>query len=421
MTFKYYTLQTSLPTSPSAIMIDAFQNLLNEQFSVATNIYSVQEESPVTSGSYQNLNVRVLTAIDSETSEKLGDDWKTFLFQDIGHATPVGTKYYFNNSYWIIINSEIYKNLAAGATVRRANNTLRFVDINNNYIIEPCIIDYKLTFPRNKESDPILPQGIMTIYCQSNSLTRQVRENQRFLFGNTDQWNCYRVLGGGIRNFLNNETLDNDSSPLIELTLQKTEVNVDTDDLINGICDYIKYTYNITTSPSSIIGTIGDSYQLLNEITLNGNPVLKDVNYLSSSSTVLVSGSGLVTLIADGISDIYISLIDNSNISNTVSVVVSGAISGSDVRVSSNSNYILENSTETYSVFLYVGGVVTADVFSFSVANANVPSNHYVFSILGNNSFSIKNLELYLDNTLDILCVTGSISKTISVLLRGAW
>lgn len=421
---KYFNLDPKInyySGSVGLVFIDAFQSLINEQFDITPNAYTIQEESIMASGSFNNVEVRVLTAIDSETGEKLGDDFKNILFKDLQHATGIGFKYYFDGNYWLTVNSEIIKNFAASATVRRCNNTLRWADQNDIYQIEPCVIDYKLTFPRNRNSDPIVAGGIMVLYVQSNPATMQLHENQRFLFGNSNQWNCYKVLGGGVRNFLNNQTTNNKSSPLIELMLMKNTVNYDTDDVINGIADYNRYAYQLIVSPSPITGMVGDTYQLMPIVTLNNNIISKTVSYSSSGSVATVSGSGLVTLVANGNCMIYAWLNDNQNIISTINVAVSGSVSGQDIRISPVTDYVLEGDTQTYTCYLFTNGVQQINTFNFNIANNNVPANNYAFTVIDGNTFSVKNNSLYLNYPLVINCISGSNSKQFSITLKGAW
>jgi len=343
MTLKYYNISPSPPSSASSIMVNQFQALLSEQFNISTDVFDVLEEIPFASGSYINSHVRITSVIDPLTQEKLGDDYKRILFPDINHSISTGEKFYFNNNTWIVINAENIKSLTASATVRRCNNVLRWMTTSGSIMEEPCSIEYSYKNPKDVSSSNalIMPGAYIRIYVQLNSKTRIIKDNQRFLFGNTGNWDCLRVFGGGVGNFQNLITTNNDSAQLLTLEVGTGFVNNDTDDIINGIADRYKYT----TSSSSI----------------------------------------------------------------------------SNIVVSPNNGRILESGSSLFDVRYYSGSVVTSASFVFSINDANVPVDHYTFNVLSNNTFSIKNNEMYLDYPLVILCSSSSGSRTFQVELVGGW
>jgi hypothetical protein len=244
MTFKYSFLAPSPPLSASSVLVNDFQALLNEQFSVATDVFKITEEYVFASGSYIDLTVRIVGAVDASTGEKLSDDFKKLLFQNINYTVSLGKKFYFDNNFWLTVNTEGIKNLSSTCVVRRLNNTLRWVDDLGNIWEESCAIDYQIKRALDQvgaANDLILPGGYITVYCQLNSKTRNIKGGKtRFLFGNENNWVCYRVAGDGVRNFLNLQTSNNNSAQLLVLEMSINYVNADTDDLVLGIADKFK-------------------------------------------------------------------------------------------------------------------------------------------------------------------------------------
>lgn len=312
MAYKYYNLNPCPPISASATLIEDFQSLLNDQFFIATDVFVVSEENPFASGSYVDLNVRINSAIDNQTGIKLGDDFKNFLFQDPNHPVDMGIKFIFDENFWVAVNTEKTKNLAASCMVRRANNVLRWMSLSGEYLSEPCVLDYPIGRPIDKirNVDPVTPGGLVTVYAQLNDRTRTIQSNQRFLFGNSSNWVAYKITGGGINNFHNLHTTDNTSAQLLTLYLETHYVNKDTDDVILGIAD--KYGY--TTSASSVANIV---------ITPNDGSILEsgsqifDAHYYSGST--ILSGSFVFTVSGSNVpSENYtLATIDN----NTFSVV----------------------------------------------------------------------------------------------------
>jgi len=286
MTYKYYLPSLSPPTTASAILVENFQALISEQFAVATDIFTIQEEYVFASGSYVTLQVRVNGAIDQITGEKLGDDFKTFLFEDASHPIDMGRKFIFDNNYWITYNTEKTKNLAASCTVRRCNNVLRWSGSDGTIYQEPCSIEYKTNNPRNNltKDSYITPGGYMAIYCQLNDFTKNIKEGQRFLFGNPTNWVCFKVFGGGIRNYSNLKTSDNTSAQLLKVEAETNFVNEEYDDLLLGIAD--KYLYATSASIVGSISILPASGDILESGSANFNAIYYSGSVATSSSFV---------------------------------------------------------------------------------------------------------------------------------------
>jgi hypothetical protein len=272
------------------VLVDQFQALLLDQFSVSTDNFDILEETVFASGSYTNVNVRITGAIDPITQIKLSDDWKRILFKDINHPISVGKKFYFNDNTWIVTNCENIKSLTASCTVRRASNVLRWMDSATGSLMEePCGIDGEYKNPKDSTATNafITPGAYLRIYAQLNSKTRTIQDNSRFLFGNTGNWTCLRVFGGGTLNFQNLKTNDNNSAQLLTLEVGSSFINEDTDDIINGIAD----RYHYSTSASSIANIV---------VSPNDGKILElasqtfDVRYYSGS--VVTTGSFIFSI-----------------------------------------------------------------------------------------------------------------------------
>jgi hypothetical protein len=159
---------------------------------------------------------------------------------------------------------------------------------------EECAIDYDFKNPRLDvpEADAVTPQAYIKIYAQQNSKTGTITPNQRFLFGNLNNWICFKVLA--VRNFHNQETYDNDSSKMMTLEVQEYQLNNATDDLINGIAD--RYVYTVSGSSSAVNSVVVEP---VNGYVLEGQTQNFDARLYSGSSIITgsfifaVSGSGV--------------------------------------------------------------------------------------------------------------------------------
>jgi hypothetical protein len=426
MAYKYYNSDPrALIQKPGDIWLEDFQALVNDQYYTAPDAYTIQEETVIGTNVFQNVEVRVNRGINTYTGEKLGDDFKLILFRDLAHSTSVGYKYYFDNNFWISINSEKIKNFAGNCLVKRCNNVLRWVDEYGNYYEEPCSIDYKISRPKDMMGavSPVQPQGYMDVYCQINDRTRKIKGNQRFLFGIPDNRIGYKVFGDGVRNFLNQKTYDESSSAIMILSMGGNYVNAETDDIVNGIADVKQIVYDVSISPTFISGSISNEFQIIPTITYNGNFVSVPMSYSSSASFVAsVNNNGLVTFDSDGSAIITAYMTKNTSASGIVSVTVSSSpINYKEIRFDPEPAYILEGGIENYNLYLYENGVYNSSAsFVFSFINNAVPNDHYFVSS-GSSSLSVANLSRYLINPLTIDCFTDGCSRQIEIDLRGAW
>lgn len=426
MAYKYTEAMTNIYNYTTGCgILSEYQAFINEQFYNAPDSFAIQEEYPFASGFYVEVDVRVNRGINTYTGEKLGDDFKNLIFRDLQHATSIGTKYFFNNNYWVVINSEIIKNFAASCTIRRCNNRLRWVNENGVYYEEPCSIEYKISRPRDEVGsyNPVTPQGYIEVFSQLNDKTKKIKGNQRFLFGSVQNRVAFKVFGDGVRSYLNQETLDDESAALLSLSMGGNFVNTETDDITLGIADYNKIVYAITISPSAINGSTADSIQLNSILTFNSTAVTRPLSYVSSNSSVATtSGSGLITLVSAGSCITTVSMTSNSSVSGSLLINVSAsALTDYQVRITPNVDYILEGDTTDYDVYLYTSGSVQGNSFTMTLANGNVPTDHYVLTITDGNNFSIENKEFFLDYPLVINCTSGSFTKQLNVQMLGAW
>jgi hypothetical protein len=192
--YKYIPSANSLSKgsagSPKDQYIDLFQKTLEDQFYNSSDWWNIQEETALGSDVYENVDVRITHVINAETGLKLGDDWKTILFKSIDHPIELGKHYIFDNSTWLTVNTELYKNLTGTCTVRRCNNTLRWIEESTGvYYEEPCCIEYMVKEPRDYAtagSPFITPGGFLHIEMQFN--TRSNLINVIVIIGLVIKW-----------------------------------------------------------------------------------------------------------------------------------------------------------------------------------------------------------------------------------------
>ena len=402
-----------------------FEKLLDEQFLISSTVYTIKEETSFSSDEFKDVVVRINRGLNVLTGEKLGDDFKIIIFKDQDHDVDLGSLFYFDDNYWITYNIEKIKNLATSAMVRRCNNILRWTDKNGNSYQEYCSIDYPVKRPvdSKRTADPVNPTAFIGLYAQLNENTRKIKSGQRFLFGNTENWVCFRVYGGGVQNFLNRETSDNESAKLLQLLVGTDYVNPDTDNLDLGIADYYDITYTFSASPVSYTGKPGDVFMIYPNLKENSVPSNEDVVFTTSSSIVSVDDDGLVQIISSGSAIISMYVENNTSASSSINVISSGsALAQYEIRVSPSTGFLYEGDNQIFEVYAYYSGSLQSEIgFDFSISGSSVPATKYTFSDIDENSFSVSNDDMYLNSPLIINATSGSLSKNIEIELRGAW
>lgn len=431
MALKYLDAGRSvLPTKPKDIWIDAFQARMDDQFYNSSDWWTIQEETYFSSGVFEDVDVRVNEVVSNETGSTPSDDFKLIMFKNLDHPTSLGWLYYFDDNFWIVINTERTKTLTSTATVKRCNNMLRWIDSDGGkYSVPFTMADYLIRENRNYStagSALVNPSGIIEIATQFNDKTNKIRPNQRFLLGNPNNWTAYRVQGGGINNLNLLKTTDNMSAGLMKLTLAVDYANDDNDDLVNGYADVLQDVYVVLVENGySITGNISETQQLNVYATLNGVYVSRSFEYLSSDETVVtVSSTGLLSFISAGTAIVRVNLLNNDGVYKDISVTVS-AVPVTEYRISitPDKNYILQGESCTFTTKLLQNSSETATTFTFSVNSNSVPvSGYYYFNDVDGNNFTITNLKMFLADTVDITADDGNgHSQTFKYQLRGGW
>jgi hypothetical protein len=257
---------------------------------------------------------------------------------------------------------------------------------------------------------------------QFNERTNKIKPNQRFLFGNKDNWSCYKGTGTGFMNYLNIATYDNTSAGIIEVTLVANYINYETDDLVRGIADVYQNAYTLTLNKSSLSLAPLGTYTLVPIVTFNGNTETRAMEWVSSDTDIAtVSGAGVVTAIANGACVITANIKDNAT-SATCSITVSGTPTFNYVvLLTPNINYVLEGEETTFNVILTKNGVPESNTFSFSTDTRTVPYENYLYTPIDGNNFKVKNLKKYMSDYIAITWTSGAYSLLVKVNLRGSW
>lgn len=308
--------------------------------------------------------------------------------------------------------------------IRLCTNEIRFINDDGLLIRVPCVFDNKINSEKNISLYNMkFINGITTIYTQVNDDSKQLKPNQRLLFGAPGNWTAFKVVSVGVNNFMNTVYWDNDSARVLEITMEAAYVNEDMDDIVNGVADAnVFHLYLPSKNINLIVGDkIVSKYTLVkNGTSQSDKPVIWESNNQSVAS---VDEYGNIYAIEDGNCVITVKMRDNEYISAFMDVSVSKSREPSYSVVVSpyngNEFGILQGDEQIFSCFLMLNGEQLQDTFDFEI-KTDANDRCYEFEIVDKNHFKIKNIRMST-YPLFIKCSNGSYEYNTKIVLKGAW
>lgn len=429
MALKYYDASRATRTfKPKDAYYDDFAAIMDLSFDNAPNVAYNEVEYEQTYGEEDFAfidKVRIDTIVVFNTGIIPGDDYKTFVFTPDFPVTPyVGMKFRWKDNYWLVINTNQYESMVTSAEVRRCNNVLRFFDEDGTKIYEPCIMDYTLRFANNNAT-PIITvgKGEQKIWCQRNKRTSLIKANDRFLFGTPERRVSFRVYGGGIKNYQNAVTMDDNSPNLTEFYVEHYQINDVFDDLQSGFANAYFNEVSIKIEEPITQMNVGDKVQLIAHAYKSGEVIDANIVWSSDNPEVaeIVDGSYLQAK-ALGSTNIKATLFDNEDISSTYTIsVIDGVIESSyELVLNPSVGYVLEGENIQFAVYLYRDGEKIEEPIAFRNLS-EVPKDKYEIVIDDDNHFTVYNKGMYMLNPLKVECSAQGVVETFNIQLRGLY
>lgn len=409
----FYQAYLSIAQSPSNQLKEDYQQVINSEWEVSSSLYDIEEELTFGTQSFTTTQVRINHAINTTTGNKLGDDYRQFIFEDFNHAKGLGYRYRFNNNIWLCMNSDLYKFVTASTTVRRCNNLLKWKDQYGVIRQEPCVIDYAYSGTQVDFDQAInIPSGNLVVTVQYNQYTSGIKINDRFIFGSQ----AFKVKS--LNDFFQNQTGMNSTTPLIYLNVYKDSI-AEGDDLVNGIpVSNINYTISLNTT--TINQSVGYTTQLIATVKRNNEVYSTPITWTSSNTNIAtVDNNGNVNLITNGNCVISAKMTDNNSVVTNCNVTVQAVPTNvREIRFTPNVTELLQNQSQLYNAYLFVDNIQQPDVVTFSYSGAT--SDKYLISNVGNNTFTLKNVKMS-SIPLTITGTSGVTSGNIVVKLKGSF
>ena len=314
--------------------------------------------------------------------------------------------YGLENTIWLLLACDKQYSFSTGGRIYQCNQTLKWND-SNGYLREyPVYMEDKLNETQPDYSKILsLPIGTVFIYMKYDDVSKEIKENRRFLIGNRGEYAAYKVQG--IMSFSDEN--------LVRFTLYRDQVDLVADDLVNGIANAYSINYTLELDTSDFEQVVGYTAQLDYSIKLNDNIVTRDVVWTSSDELIgTVDSLGNIELLGLGDVTFTCSMADNSNVFD--SVVVSAVVAPTgivEVRFEPNKTSILSSEGDVeYTVYKYIDDVIQSDGFSFALSGAS--SSSYIYINIDTNTFSIESIGL--DYTKLQVVATSLIDSSVGTI-----
>lgn len=244
---------------------DKYRNRLTRNGNNIGDLYENNTKAFINSTFASSPTFRVLDVVSTEFPDITQIDARVVNVERLGslreiifrpnQGLNVGTYVKFDGETWLIFDKWGSIQTKLSVLVQRCNRVLKWRDKDGNLQTIDCIASASLLGSKGNQAkmdieynqyDVRLPTGQLFVFVEANDLTRTIKMNQRFIFGN----NAYEVFG--IDDVTN---VNKNGYGIIQFTVKATTKR-DGDDFINYIADNSSiYTYNSAQQNTSTMST----------------------------------------------------------------------------------------------------------------------------------------------------------------------
>ena len=410
-------------------IIDNYFSKIDQVWEYAPDIEMVEIQKDFGSTEYYPYKMRVERVFNAKTQDTRSDDWKEFLSPEPDFDLPYGLYLRWKNNYWIVYNKENFDYPTRGVICRRCITTFNWIDEWGN------LREYPVSIGKPKEASDYVnvqftnPGGFNVFYMQLDQYSKYIRPNDRFMVGNDGYWTSYKVQGGGVANYLREETMNATSTGLLSLICFTYEGNDDTDNLEIGVANYYEKIFTMELDQYEIQQYSGFSTKIIP--TIKRGITIKDNVELSWQSSdeniVTVSEDGTITLIDKGEADIICTMAKNDSVTKSVHIINMGEKEEGqeeekfyEARIYPNIHEIKQGTSQTYVVEYYENdNMVSPQEITIKIDRNNVPKQNFVFTT-NDNTFTITNKTKYFESPLKVYVNVDDIELNEEYWLVGA-
>lgn len=410
-------------------IIDNYFSKIDQVWEYAPDIEIVEIQKDFGSTEYYPYKMRVERVFNAKTQDTRSDDWKEFLSPEPDFDLPYGLYLRWKNNYWIVYNKENFDYPTRGVICRRCITTFNWVDEWGN------LREYPVSIGKPKEASDYVnvqftnPGGFNVFYMQLDQYSKYIRPNDRFMVGNDGYWTSYKVQGGGVANYLREETMNATSTGLLSLICFTYEGNDDTDNLEIGVANYYEKIFTMELDQYEIQQYSGFSTKIIP--TIKRGTVIKDNVELSWQSSdeniVTVDEDGTITLINEGEADVICTMTKNDSVTKSVHIINMGEKEEGqeeekfyEARIYPNIHEIKQGTSQTYVIEYYINdNVASPQEITIEIDRNNVPKQNFVFTT-NDNTFTITNKTKYFESPLKVNVKVDDIELNEDYWLVGA-
>ena len=371
-------------------IIDNYFSKIDQVWEYAPDIEIVEIQKDFGSTEYYPYKMRVERVFNAKTQDTRSDDWKEFLSPEPDFDLPYGLYLRWKNNYWIVYNKENFDYPTRGVICRRCITTFNWVDEWGN------LREYPVSIGKPKEASDYVnvqftnPGGFNVFYMQLDQYSKYIRPNDRFMVGNDGYWTSYKVQGGGVANYLREETMNATSTGLLSLICFTYEGNDDTDNLEIGVANYYEKIFTMELDQYEIQQYSGFSTKIIP--TIKRGTVIKDNVELSWQSSdeniVTVDEDGTITLINEGEADVICTMTKNDSVTKSEHIINMGEKEEGqeeekfyEARIYPNIHEIKQGTSQTYAIEYYINdNIASPQKITIEIDRNNVPKQNFVFT-----------------------------------------
>ena len=410
-------------------IIDNYFSKIDQVWEYAPDIEIVEIQKDFGSTEYYPYKMRVERVFNAKTQDTRSDDWKEFLSPEPDFDLPYGLYLRWKNNYWIVYNKENFDYPTRGVICRRCITTFNWIDEWGN------LREYPVSIGKPKEASDYVnvqftnPGGFNVFYMQLDQYSKYIRPNDRFMVGNDGYWTSYKVQGGGVANYLREETMNATSTGLLSLICFTYEGNDNTDNLEIGVANYYEKIFTMELDQYEIQQYSGFSTKIIP--TIKRGTVIKDNVELSWQSSdeniVTVDEDGTITLINEGEADVICTMTKNDSVTKSVHIINMGEKEEGqeeekfyEARIYPNIHEINQGTSQTYVIEYYINdNVASPQEITIEIDRNNVPKQNFVFTT-NDNTFTITNKTKYFESPLKVNVKVDDIELNEDYWLVGA-
>lgn len=410
-------------------IIDNYFSKIDQVWEYAPDIEMVEIQKDFGSTEYYPYKMRVERVFNAKTQDTRSDDWKEFLSPEPDFDLPYGLYLRWKNNYWIVYNKENFDYPTRGVICRRCITTFNWIDEWGN------LREYPVSIGKPKEASDYVnvqftnPGGFNVFYMQLDQYSKYIRPNDRFMVGNDGYWTSYKVQGGGVANYLREETMNATSTGLLSLICFTYEGNDDTDNLEIGVANYYEKIFTMELDQYEIQQYSGFSTKIIP--TIKRGTTIKDNVELSWQSSdeniVTVNEDGTITLINEGEANVICTMTKNDSVTKSVHIINMGEKEEGqeeekfyEARIYPNIHEIKQGTSQTYVIEYYINdNVASPQEITIKIDRNNVPKQNFVFTT-NDNTFTITNKTKYFESPLKVHVKVDDIELNEDYWLVGA-